>query len=110
VHFLKKLGINTHGVILNRVYLDYMNAETKLVVEKAFAGAGAELLGILPISDIEGRGTIPEVEIKYEKFGAKALEIAENYLNLTRIVEVAKPLAVPEFDCDEFVEKFKRAL
>jgi cobyrinic acid a,c-diamide synthase len=25
VHFLKKFGINTVGVILNRVYLDYMN-------------------------------------------------------------------------------------
>ncbi len=59
---------------------------------------------------MEGRGAIPEVEIKYEMFGAKALEIAENYLNLARIVEVAKPLAVAEFHYYEFVEKFKRAL
>ena len=51
IHFLKKLGIKTVGVILNRVYLDYINEETRLIVEKAFAGAGAELLGVLPIAD-----------------------------------------------------------
>jgi hypothetical protein len=80
IPFLKKLGIKTVGVILNRVYLDYINEGTMLIVKKAFAGAGVELLGILPIVDAEGRGAIPEVEINYEKFGAKALEVAENYL------------------------------
>jgi cobyric acid synthase len=110
VHFLKKLGIKTVGVILNKVYLDYMNTETRFVVKKAFAGAGAELLGIVPITDAEGRGAIPEVEIRYEKFGAKALAIAENFLNLKKIVEVATPLAVTEFDYKVFVEKFKKAL
>ncbi len=110
VHFFKKLGIKTVGVILNKVYLDYMNAETRLIVKEAFARAGAELLGIVPITDAEGRGAIPEVEIKYEKFGAKALETAENSLNLDRIVEVAAPLSVVEFDYGAFVEKFKKAL
>jgi cobyric acid synthase len=110
VHFFKKLGIKPVGVILNKVYLDYINTETRLIVKEAFEGAGAELLGILPITDAEGRGAIPEVEIKYEKFGAKALETAENSLNLKRIVEVAAPLSAAEFDYEVFVEKFKKAL
>ena len=110
IHFLKKLGIKTVGVILNRVYLDYLNEETRLIVKKAFSGTGAELLGILPIADAEGRGAIPEVEISYEKFGAKALEIAENYLNLARIAEVAAPVAEVELDYEAFAEKFKKAL
>jgi len=110
IYFLKKLGIKTVGVILNRVYLDYLNEETRLIVKKAFARAGTELLGILPIADAEGRGAIPEVEISYEKFGAKALEIAENYLNLTRIAEVAAPVAEVELDYEAFAEKFKKAL
>ncbi len=110
IHFLKKLGIKTVGVILNRVYLDYMNEETRLIVKKAFAGAGAELLGVLPIADAEGRGAIPEVEISYEKFGAKAIEVADNYLNLTRITEVAAPIAAVDLDYEAFAERFKKAL
>jgi cobyrinic acid a,c-diamide synthase len=110
VHFLKKMGIKVAGVILNRVYLDYMNKETRAIVKKAFAGAGAELLGILPITNAEGRGAIPEVEICYEMFGAKALTIAEKSLNLTRIVKAARPLDPTGFDYEDFVEKFKKAL
>jgi hypothetical protein len=108
--FSQKVGNKHCGCYTKSVYLDYMNTETKLAVERAFASSSAELFGILPIADGEGRGAIPEVEIKYEKFGAKASEIAENYFNLTSIVEDAKPLAVAEFDYDEFVEKFKRAM
>lgn len=110
VHFLKKLGIKTVGIILNKVYLDYMNAETRLIIKKAFAVAGAELLGMLPITDAEGRGAIPEVEIRYEKFSTKALSIAENYLDLNKIVNVANHVAPTEFDYEAFVEKFKKAL
>jgi len=79
-------------------------------VKKAFANAGAELLGIVPITDVEGRGAIPEVEIKYEKFGLKALAISENHLNLKRITQVAKPLGLTEFNSQAFVEKFKKSL
>jgi cobyric acid synthase len=110
VHFFKKLGIKTAGVILNKVYLDYTNEETRTVVKEAFAQAGAELLGILPITDAEGRGAIPEVEIKYEKFCASAMETAEQYLNVDRVVDVAAPLTLDSFDYSLFVEKFKKSL
>ena len=111
VHFLKKLGIKVVGVILNKVYLNYMSEETRIIVGKAFAGAGAELLGMVPVTDVVGRGAIPEVEIKYEDFGAKALEIAGNSLDLEKIVKVSKPLApVVDFDYEAFVEKFRKEL
>ena len=110
VHFLKKLGIKTVGVILNKVYLNYMSDETRAVVKQAFERAGTEVLGIVPVSDLEGRGAIPEVEIKYEEFTAKAVELAEKWVNIDRVVEVAAPFEMTELNYEAFVAKFKDAL
>ena len=110
VHFLKKLGIKTAGVILNKVYLNYMSEETRVVVKQAFERAGTEVLGIVPVSDLEGRGAIPEVEIKYEEFTAKAVELVEQWVNIDRVVEVAAPFVMTELDYEAFVAKFKDAL
>jgi cobyric acid synthase len=110
VTFLKKIGVNTVGVILNKVYLNYMSDETRVIVKHAFEKAGAEVLGIVPVSDLEGRGAIPEVEIKYEEFTAKALELVEKSVNIDKVVEVASPFAVAELDYEAFVAKFKQAL
>jgi hypothetical protein len=68
------------------------------------------VLGFVPVSDLEGRGVIPEVEIKYEEFTAKALELVEKSVNLDRVIEVAKPFNVNELDYEAFVAKFKKAL
>ena len=110
VHFLKSLGVKNVGVILNKVYTSYLTDEIRLVMKKAFAGANVELLGIVPRVDLEGRGTIPEIEIKYEEFGAKAMEVAEKSLDLDKIMEVAQPPAVTQFDYGAFLEKFKNLL
>jgi len=110
VSFLKKLGIKTVGVVLNKVYLNYMSEETRTIVNQAFEKAGAEVLGMLPVSDLEGRGAIPEVEIKYEEFTSKALELVEQSVNLDRIVEVAEPFAPADVDFEEFVARFKNLL
>jgi cobyrinic acid a,c-diamide synthase len=110
VRFLRKLGLKTVGIILNKVYLNYMSDETRSVVRQAFEKAGAEVLGIVPVSDLEGRGAIPEVEIKYEEFTAKALELVEQSVNMDRIVEVAAPFALADLDYEAFVAKFKDSL
>jgi cobyric acid synthase len=110
VTFLKKIGVNTVGVILNKVYLNYMSDETRAIVKQAFEKAGAEVLGVLPVSDLEGRGAIPEVEIKYEEFTAKALDLVEKAVNMDKIIEVAAPFGVTDLDYDAFVAKFKKAL
>ncbi len=108
--FLKKLGIKTMGVILNKVYLNYMSEETRVVVNQAFERAGIELLGILPVSDLEGRGAIPEVEIKYEEFTTKALELIEQNVKIDKVVEVAEPFSMTELNYEAFVKKFKDSL
>ncbi len=110
MRFLKKLGIKIVGIILNKVYMNYMSDETRQVVKQAFEKEGAEVLGIIPVSDLEGRGAIPEVEIKYEEFTAKALNLVEMTVNLERIVEVAKPFSKTQFDYHSFVAKFKESL
>ncbi len=108
--FLKKLGIKTMGVILNKVYLNYMSEETRIVVNQAFERAGVELLGILPVSDLEGRGAIPEVEIKYEEFTTKAIELIEKNVKIDKVVEGAEPFSMTELNYEAFVKKFKDSL
>ena len=110
VSLLKSLGVKVVGVILNRMCMGYLTDEIKVIIKQAFANANVELLGIVPLVDVVGRGTIPEVEIKYEDFGAKALEAAEQSLYFDIIMEVAAPPAVTELDYEAFFEKFKKSL
>jgi cobyric acid synthase len=110
VSLLKSLGVRTVGVILNRMCMGYLTDEIKLIIKQAFANAGVELLGIVPRVDAAGRGTIPEVEIKYEEFGAKALEVAEQSLDFNKIMKVAAPPAITKLDNETFSEKFKKDL
>lgn len=107
---LRKLGMKVAGVILNRVCIGYLSEEIRRNVNQAFIGAGIELLGTVPVVDLEGRGTIPEVEIRYEGFGAKAIEVAEKSLDLDKIMKAASLPAVGKFDYEKFVEEFKKSL
>jgi cobyric acid synthase len=107
---LRSLGVKTVGVILNRMCMGYLTQEVKTVIQQAFANAGVELLGIMPCVDVEGRGAIPEVEIKYEEFGAKALQAAEENLNLDKILQVAAAPVQVNFDYEEFYAKFRHSL
>ena len=50
------------------------------------------------------------MEIKYEEFGAKALEVAEQSLDFDKIMHVATSPKVKELDFEGFAEKFKNAL
>jgi cobyrinic acid a,c-diamide synthase len=107
VNLLRKLGVKTAGVILNKVRISYLTDEIRQFMKQAFANASAELLGIVPRIDLEGRGAIPEIEIRYEDFGAKAIEIAEASLDLDRIAKVAAPAEVAKLDYGALVERFK---
>jgi cobyrinic acid a,c-diamide synthase len=90
--------------------LNYLTDEIKQVIKQAFSKAGVELLGIVPRIDLERRGTIPEIEIKYEEFGAKAVEIAERHMDIDKIVAVAAPAEKESVDLRRFSEKFKNSL
>ncbi len=110
VKLLKSLGVETVGVILNKVHVSYLNDDLKQVIRQAFENAGVQLLGIVPRVDVEGRGAIPEIEIKYEEFGAKAIETVEAAINLDRVLEVAAPAMPALVDYEALVEKFKNVL
>jgi len=107
---MKKLGIKVKGVIFNKARLTYMTEETKRLVESAFANLGVELLGIVPRIELEGRGMIPEVEIRYEEFGAKAIETIEKSIDLETLTRQAEPLKKASMEYETFLEKFKKTI
>ena len=110
VNVLRSLGVKITGVILNKARISYLTDEMKLTMKRAFKKAGVELLGIVPRLDMEGRGMIPEIEIRYEEFGAQAIEAAEQYINLDALAKIAAPPAFKQVDYADFMEKFKNLL
>jgi cobyric acid synthase len=110
VNLLKALGIKTVGVILNKVHTSYLTDEVKQAIKSAFSNLGVELLGILPRILLEGRGAIPEIEIKYEEFGAKAIKTVEQSLDLDTLLRLATPPAKSSLDYETVLEKFKLSL
>jgi cobyrinic acid a,c-diamide synthase len=107
---MKNLGIKVKGVILNKARISYLTDEIKTLIKRAFNNLGVELLGIVPRIELEGRGMIPEVEIRYEEFGNKAIENAERFLDLKRLTELAMPIGKGKVDYNLFLEKFKNSL
>ena len=110
VNLLKTLGIKIVGVILNKVHTSYLTDEIKSVLKRAFESAGVELLGIVPRIVLEGRGAIPEIEIKYEEFSVKAIETVETSMDLDKIVQTAAPAMETQIDYEAFVEKFRNTV
>jgi cobyric acid synthase len=110
VNLMKSLGVRVAGVILNKVRTSYLTDEIRLFMKKAFENVGVKLLGVVPRVELEGRGTIPEVEIRYEEFGAKAIEAVENSINLDALTELAMPSTIKSVDYEEITEKFKKLL
>ncbi len=62
---------------------------------------------MVPRLDLEGRGMIPEIEIRYEEFGAQAIDAAEKNIDLDLLAKVASPPRDPKVDYKAFMAKFK---
>jgi cobyric acid synthase len=110
VKVLQSLGVKTTGVILNKLRVSYISDDIKQTMQQAFRNVGIELLGMVPRLDLEARGMIPEIEIRYEDFGAQAIDAAEKYLDLDLLTKQAAPPALAKIDYDAFMEKFKKLL
>jgi len=110
VDLMRKLGVKMVGVILNKVRTSYLTEEIKLFMKKACENVGVKLLGVVPRIELEGRGTIPEVEIRYEEFGAKAIETAETSIDLDALAHLATSPVMRTVDYGELTEKFKKLL
>jgi cobyric acid synthase len=110
VNVLKNLGVKPTGVILNKLRISYITDEIKETMRQAFNNVGIKLLGMVPRLDLEDRGMIPEIEIRYEDFGAQAIDAAEKYIDLDLLAKLAgSPMRV-EVDYRAFMEKFKNLL
>lgn len=107
---MRGLGVNVTAVILNKARLSYLTEDVRHFIDQALKAHGMELLGIVPRMEFEDRGMIPEVEIRYDDFGSKAVKVAEQFINLNRLTELAKPPRITETDFKQFIEKFKRIL
>lgn len=107
---MKRLGVKTVGVVLNKVRLSYMNEKLKFFIKKVLETRGLSLLGIIPRMELEERGMIPEVEIRYEDFGARALEAAEHFLDVDKLVELAAPSRITLINFKDYLKKFKESL
>jgi hypothetical protein len=81
-----------------------------MLIKRAFKNLNIELLGIVPRIELEGRGMIPEVEIRYEEFGAKAIETIEHNVDLDLLTGLAEAPKKLNVDYDAFLEKFKNSL
>lgn len=110
VNIMKVLGINVKGIVLNKVCSSYLTSDVKQSITSAFSNVGVKLLGILPRIQLEGRGAIPEIEIKYEDFGAKAIETVESNLDLDSLIEVAKPAMSSSLDYETVLKRFKQLI
>lgn len=110
VNMLKLLGVNPTGVILNKMSTSYLTEEDKQTIQLALENVGVKLIGVVPSLKLEKRGMIPEIEICYEEFGTQAVAVAERYINIDQLVNLAKSPAQTAVDYNAFVEKFKKLL
>jgi cobyric acid synthase len=104
------LGIKVKGVIFNKARISYLTDDIRRLIKRAFKTLNIELLGIVPRIELEGRGMIPEVEIRYEEFGAKAIDTIEQNVNLDLLAGLAEPPKKIAVDYEAFTEKFKNSL
>jgi len=110
VNMLKRLGIKVSGVILNKMSTSYLTDEAKLTIKQAFENVNVQLLGVVPRMNLESRGMIPEIEIRYDDFGAQAIDAAERYIDLELLTKLAKAPEQNTVDYAALMEKFKKLL
>ncbi|MDI9644823.1 MAG: AAA family ATPase [Candidatus Verstraetearchaeota archaeon] len=104
---LKAAGVRAEGAILNKVSPSFMGGAIREVVERSLNDAGVRLLGMVPRADLEGRGAIPEIEIRYEEFCAKSLEIVERSIDLRSVIGLAAPFEERAVDFTAFSDKMR---
>jgi len=86
VEMMEKIGINTVGIILNKVY-DKKIAESTIQFIKN--RTKTDFLTFIPKVSLTERGNIPEVEIKLEDFCFNAMKTVENHLDVDKILKLA---------------------
>ncbi len=109
-NLLKKLGVKVKGIIFNKAKASYLSENMKALVESTLANLNIKLLGMVPRIELEGRGMIPEVEIRYEEFGAKAIETIEKSIDMKALIDQAEPLRKTAAGHETFLKKFTEVI
>ena len=91
VEMMSELGIETVGIILNKVYDNKIADSTSEFIKNR---AKTDFLTLIPKVSLTERGNTPEVEIKLEDFCLNAMKTVENYLDVNKILKLATN---PEF-------------
>ena len=86
VEMMNQLGINTAGIILNKVYDKEIGESTSKFIKRK---TKTDFLTFIPKIDLTERGNIPEVEIKLEDFCLNAMKTVENYLDTDKLLKLA---------------------
>lgn len=90
VKMLDKLGINTKGVILNKVYDDKIAENARKYIDNSI---DVDYVELIPRIRLKERGNIPEVEMKLEEFCLHATNTVENNMDAEKMLEIAeKPI------------------
>ncbi len=105
IGIMDKLGIQTSGVILNRVYDKSISKVASSYITKI---TGKSVISEVPKVKMTERGNTPEVEIKLEEFCLNAIKTVEKHLNADQILKMAK---IPNFtgylSYEDIVSNFK---
>lgn len=91
VKSMDKLGINTVGIILNKVYEKKIGKTALEIIEGKTV---ADYITMIPKVNLKERGNIPEVEIKLEDFCLSSMKTVEKYLDVDKILNLA---SIPVF-------------
>ena len=86
VEMMNQLGINTAGIIINKVYDKGIGESTSKFIKHR---TKTDFLTFIPKIDLTERGNIPEVEIKLEDFCLNAMKTVENYLDTDKLLKLA---------------------
>ncbi len=86
VEMMDKMGINTAGIILNKVYDKEIGESTLKFIKNR---TKTDFLTFIPKISLTERGNMPEVEIKLEDFCFNAMKTVENYLDIEKIIKLA---------------------
>lgn len=91
VEMMEKMGINTGGIILNKVYDHEIFESAREYLKNS---TQTDRIWEVPKVKLTERGNIPEVEIRLEEFCLNATKTVEKYLNPEEILKIAKKPAI----------------
>jgi cobyric acid synthase len=87
IEMMDKIGINTVGIILNKVYDKEIAESTSHFIKNK---TKIDFFTSIPKVVLTERGNMPEVEIKLDDFCFNAIKTIEKYLDIEKFIKLAE--------------------